>query len=178
MHKPVLGVVEMNLWMHSEEWAKVEAENKKAADENPIEPANADRCEDTGLRHFGARWVCGTDTCTVIGHTSWGDSDTVYNDIGDWGEGVYYDAELLATYVDENGVQYRTMKSYLASRESPEPEPKPEPKVEVEVTPRRKAEPEFNPFAEVRDLDMDLTPYTDNYWGESHYVTDEGDEEQ
>ena len=169
---------EDNLWMHSEEWAKVEAANKKAADENPIEPADAERCQDTGLRHFGARWVCGTDTSTVIGHTSWGDSDTVYDDIGDWGEGVYWDAECLPTYVDENGVQYRTMQSYLASREPPAARPKSKPKAEVKVTPRKKAEDEFNPFAQVRDLDMNLTPYTDNYWGESHYVTDEGDEEQ
>jgi hypothetical protein len=178
----MLGVLEMSiwsdnghtLWMHSEEWAKVKMANKKAADENPIEPADAKRCQDTGLRHFGARWVCGTDTSTVIGHTSWGDSDTVYDDIGDWGEGVYWDAECLPTYVDENDVQYRSMESYLASREPPAPRPK----STVKVTPRKKAEPEFNPFAQVRDLDMDLTPYTDNYWGESHYVTDEGDEEQ
>ena len=70
------------------------------------------------------------------------------------------------------------MQSYLASREPPAARPKSKPKAEVKVTPRKKAEDEFNPFAQVRDLDMNLTPYTDNYWGESHYVTDEGDEEQ
>ena len=168
------------LWMHSEEWAKVEMANKKAADENPIEPADAERCEDTGLRHFGARWVCGTDTSTVIGHTSWGDSDTVYNDIGDWGEGVYWDAECLPTYVDENGVQYRSMQSYLASREPPAPRPKSKPKVEVEETPRRKAKPEFNPFAQERDFDYfdrliaahDQREWNDTYGWIIHSIDD------
>ena len=154
MLNPMLGVAEMsiwsdnedNLWMHSEEWAKVEAANKKAADENPINPWHAGRCNDTGLRFFSARWVCGTDTSTVIGHTYWSENETVYNEIGDWGEGVYWDAEFLPTYVDENDVQYRSMESYLASREPPAPRPKSKPKAEVEVTPRKKAEPKFNPF--------------------------------
>lgn len=102
-----------------------------------------------------------------------GKGDGEYQTEGYMGEGVYIGEERLRSYYDEDGTYYHIKERYLTRNDPPEPRPKSTVKVTI-----RKAEPEFNPFAEVRDLDMDLTPYTDNYWGESHYVTDEGDEEQ
>ena len=91
--------------------------------------------------------------------------------MGSKGEGVYIDGKGYRHYYDEDGNYYMLESDYLARNDQPEPQPKPT------VKPRKKAKREFNPFAQPRDLD-DLPTYTDNYWGESHGVIDEGDEEQ
>jgi len=100
-----------------------------------------------------------------------GKGDGEYQSMGSKGEGVYIDGERLRHYYDENGNYYFLKSDYLARNDPPEPQPEPT------VTPRKKAAPEFNPFAKPRNLD-DLPTYTDNHWGESHGVIDEGDEEQ
>ena len=68
---------------------------------------------------------------------------------GKEGEGVYICANGFRNYYDEHGRYYMLKSDYLARNDPPEPEPK----AEVEETPRKKAEPEFNPFAQARDLD-------------------------
>ena len=79
---------------------------------------------------------------------------------GKEGEGVYICADGFRNYYDEHGRYYMLKSDYLARNDPPEPEPK----AEVEETPRKKAEPEFNPFAQARNWEVDFVRREEEAW--------------